>query len=84
MQRINAAKDKAVMEGRIVREGEIQTACQQTCPSQAIRFGNYRDSASGVTEDRKGKRAYWVFHHLNTRPGITYLKSIGRGEDGKA
>jgi molybdopterin-containing oxidoreductase family iron-sulfur binding subunit len=84
VQRINAAKDKAVMEGRSVREGEIQTACQQTCPSQAIRFGNYRDPESVVTAERKGKRAYWVFQHLNTRPGITYLKSIERGEDGKA
>jgi molybdopterin-containing oxidoreductase family iron-sulfur binding subunit len=80
VQRINAAKDVASAEKRTVREGEIVVACQQACPPNAIQFGNYKDSASKVAELRKDKRAYTVLPHLNTRPAVTYLKSISRRE----
>ena len=83
VQRINAAKDLAGLEGRKVREGEATPACAQTCPSQAIVFGNHKDPESQVNRNRAGKRAYWVFQHLNTRPGVTYLKSVKRtGSEG--
>jgi molybdopterin-containing oxidoreductase family iron-sulfur binding subunit len=83
VQRISAAKDQAAFEGRTVRDGEVTPACAQTCPSQAITFGNHKDPASRVSKQRADGRAYWVFHHLNTRPAVTYLKSIRRGETGK-
>jgi molybdopterin-containing oxidoreductase family iron-sulfur binding subunit len=80
VQRINGARDTAIVEGRTIREGEFTTACAQTCPSNAITFGNYKDPESQVTKNNRDPRAYWVFHHLNTRPGVTYLKSIDRSE----
>ena len=84
VQRINDSRDQAVMEGRLVRDGEITTACAQTCPSNAIRFGNYRDRDSVLSQHRADDRAYVVFHHLNTRPGVMYMKSVDRTVDGKA
>ncbi len=48
IQRVNEAKVKAKSEGRLVRDGEIQTACQQVCPTSAISFGNLVDTESRV------------------------------------
>jgi molybdopterin-containing oxidoreductase family iron-sulfur binding subunit len=84
VQRINAAKDQARLEGRTVREGEVTTACADGCPSQAIRFGNYKDPESAVSRARRDPRAYSVLHHLHTRPAITYLKKVLRDGHEKA
>ncbi len=78
VQRINFAKDLARDEKRNVRDGDLQMACQQACPSRAIEFGNYKDPESRITKLRLDQRAYTVLDHLNTRPGVTYLKTIRR------
>ena len=78
LQRISAAKDQAVIENRTVRDGEMETACQQACPSNAISFGNLRDPESQVSRLREDPRAYRVFEHLYTRPGVSYLKAVKR------
>jgi anaerobic selenocysteine-containing dehydrogenase/Fe-S-cluster-containing dehydrogenase component len=82
VQRINAAKDQATIEGRKVRDGDFTVACAQACPSQAITFGNHKaipgQPESQVNKLRQDPRAYWVLPHLNTRPGVTYLKAIRR------
>ena len=62
-----------------VRDGEIQTACQQTCPTQAITFGNLKDGQSArVASSRTSPRGYHVLDELGTRPGVTYLKKVVR------
>ncbi len=76
VQRINKAKLDAKDEGRLVQDGEIQTACMQSCPTQAIVFGNLKDPASRVSRKAKGSRGYAMLDELNTRPAITYLKSV--------
>ncbi|MCL7936676.1 MAG: molybdopterin oxidoreductase, partial [marine benthic group bacterium] len=76
VQRINRAKLDAKDEGRHVQDGEIQTACMQTCPTQAIVFGNLKDPASAVSRVAKGARAYHMLGELNTRPAITYLAGV--------
>jgi len=76
VQRINKAKMDAKDEGRLVEDGEIQTACMQSCPTQAIVFGNLKDPASRVSRKAKGARGYAMLDELNTRPAITYLKSV--------
>jgi molybdopterin-containing oxidoreductase family iron-sulfur binding subunit len=81
VQRINSAKDVARKEGREVRDGEIVTACQQACPSNAIVFGNLREKAAVVTEARNVPRAYRVLEHLYTRPAVSYLMNIRRVEE---
>jgi molybdopterin-containing oxidoreductase family iron-sulfur binding subunit len=73
IQRINAAKIEAEKQGREVRDGEILTACQQTCPSQAIVFGNLKDANSRVAKEKAELRNYGLLTELNTRPRTTYL-----------
>ncbi|MEE9252019.1 MAG: molybdopterin-dependent oxidoreductase [Thermodesulfobacteriota bacterium] len=76
IQRIHAAKDTAIDEGRTVRDGEIVPACQQTCPSQAIVFGDINDPETQVSKLSKGDRGYKVFEEINTQPAVTYLKKV--------
>ncbi len=74
LQRIIEGKDRAKDAGRKVRDGEILTACQQTCPTQAIVFGNLKDPESRVSKLSASPRGYHTLGELGTRPAITYLK----------
>jgi molybdopterin-containing oxidoreductase family iron-sulfur binding subunit len=79
IQRILEGKGNAKDESRAVRDGEIKTACQQSCPTEAIVFGDLLDEGSRVAQLSKGdSRRYWVLEELNTKPGVTYLKKIQR------
>jgi molybdopterin-containing oxidoreductase family iron-sulfur binding subunit len=78
IQRILEGKGNAKDEQRDVRDGEIQTACAQTCPAQAITFGDLVDVESAVHLKSFGERKYWVFEELNTKPGVTYLQKVTR------
>jgi Fe-S-cluster-containing dehydrogenase component len=73
-----AGKDKARDEKRSVRDGDIMTACQQTCPTNAITFGNLKDPQSSVAKHYEAPRAYEVLDELGTRPSVTYLKKVTR------
>src|SRR5205823_875695 len=66
VQRINSAKIEAEKQDRPVRDGEIQTACQQSCPSQAIEFGNVNDKESRVARLKAEERNYSLLGELNT------------------
>ena len=79
VQRIIAGKDRARDEKRAVRDGDIQTACQQTCPTQAITFGNLKDEGSSASKLTHSPRAYHVLEEVGTRPSITYLRKVIRG-----
>lgn len=79
MQRIREAENKAVLEGRgkVPGDGEIVTACQQSCPAEAIVFGNIRDPNSRVAQVVQNERTYRVLDELiNTQPGVNYLKKV--------
>ena len=58
------------------------TACQQTCPTNAITFGNLKDPQAAVSKHREAARAYDVLDELGTKPSVTYLKKVTRGGDG--
>jgi len=80
VQRIAAARQTAKDERRAIRDGEVQTACQQACPTEAIHFGNLKDEASDVSKKADDpQRGYRALHVLNTRPAITYLAGVTRG-----
>jgi len=81
VQRINGARDVARKENRTIRDGEIVTACQQVCPSNAIAFGNLREKDAVVTKLRVDRRAYRVLEHLYTRPATSYLMNVRRAEE---
>ncbi len=73
VQRIQEAKITTEKEGRRIRDGEILTACQQACPTQAITFGDLNDPNSKVAKQQALKRNYGLLDDLNTRPRTTYL-----------
>jgi molybdopterin-containing oxidoreductase family iron-sulfur binding subunit len=76
VQRINRAKIDSEKEDRKVRDGEILTACQATCPTEAIIFGNINDPNSRVSKMKAEKRNYGLLEDLNTRPRTTYLATL--------
>jgi anaerobic selenocysteine-containing dehydrogenase/Fe-S-cluster-containing dehydrogenase component len=78
IQRIMAGKDHAKDEKRLVRDGDVQTACQQTCPTQAITFGNLKDDKSALVRLVHSPRAYHVLDEIGTRPSVTYLRKVVR------
>ncbi|HEX3437774.1 MAG TPA: TAT-variant-translocated molybdopterin oxidoreductase [Pseudacidobacterium sp.] len=76
VQRINAAKIEADKENREIRDGEIVTACQQACPTNAIIFGNINDRSSKVRKLKEQSRSYGVLTGNNTRPRTTYIAEV--------
>ncbi|HEX5285125.1 MAG TPA: TAT-variant-translocated molybdopterin oxidoreductase [Bryocella sp.] len=76
VQRIEAAKIEADKENRAVRDGEIITACQQACPTDAIVFGNMNDPNSKVSKRKATERDYQVLADLNYRPRTTYTAGV--------
>jgi Fe-S-cluster-containing dehydrogenase component len=76
VQRINAARIQAKREERDIRDGDVLTACQSVCPTDAIVFGNILDPASRVSQLKATQRNYSVLDDLNTRPRTTYLAAV--------
>ena len=76
VQRIEAAKIASELDNRQVRDGEIQTACQQACPAQAFVFGNLNDPNSRVSKLKRDSLDYSLLGELNTRPRTTYLAKV--------
>jgi molybdopterin-containing oxidoreductase family iron-sulfur binding subunit len=81
VQRIEYARQDAKAAGHVITDGAITPACVQTCPTQALAFGNLKEAESGVSQNiqKSSPRAYHALHVLNTRPGITYLAKVDRG-----
>jgi Fe-S-cluster-containing dehydrogenase component len=76
VQRIQAGKLKAKIEQRPLKDGEVKVACQQTCPANAIVFGNANDPNSEVSKALKSERTYYVLEELNVQPGIGYQVKV--------
>jgi molybdopterin-containing oxidoreductase family iron-sulfur binding subunit len=76
VQRIRYGENAAKSENRRVRDGEIVPACAQTCPGQAIVFGDANDPSSRVSQLRREPRGFHVLEELNTLPAITYLARV--------
>jgi molybdopterin-containing oxidoreductase family iron-sulfur binding subunit len=78
IQRIETARQSAKDEKRPIRDGEVKTACQQSCPTSAITFGNAKDPKSEMLVKSQDPRADHSLQVLNTRPAIAYLAKVDR------
>jgi molybdopterin-containing oxidoreductase family iron-sulfur binding subunit len=77
VQRIEEVRIHAKVDGRRqIKDGEIKTACQQTCPADAITFGNINDPNSRVTKLKKQERNYAMLAELDIKPRTTFLAKL--------
>ena len=76
VQRISNVRIDAEKQNRPIRDGEIVTACESACPSEAIAFGNINDPNSKVAKLKAQQRNYTVLGELNARPRTTYLAAV--------
>ena len=76
IQRIQSGKLTAKMEKRPLKDGDIQMACQQACPANAIVFGDGNDPESEVSKALRSERVYYVLEEINVQPGIGYMTKI--------
>ena len=80
VQRIQEKKLEAKADNRELRDGEILTACQQSCPADAIQFGNLLDKKSAVSESNDTGRMYHLLESLHTLPSTSYLTKVRNKE----
>jgi molybdopterin-containing oxidoreductase family iron-sulfur binding subunit len=76
VQRIQEAKLKAKIENRPVGEGDIKTACQQSCPGDAIIFGDINDPNSEIAKITANPRSYQLLEQLHTLPSVSYVTKV--------
>jgi molybdopterin-containing oxidoreductase family iron-sulfur binding subunit len=76
LQRINRAKQTARAQNRPIADGELQPACAQACPTDALVFGDWNDPNSRVNLLAKAQRSYKLLEHLGTDPAVVYLKKV--------
>ncbi len=76
IQRIQAGKLKAKIDKRALVDGDIKVACQQTCPANAIVFGDANDPNSEVSKALTNERTYYVLEEINVQPGVGYATKI--------
>jgi MoCo/4Fe-4S cofactor protein with predicted Tat translocation signal len=76
VQRIERRRIDARIEGRAIAEKELVTACQQSCPADAIVFGNLNDPNSRVSKAHEDERSYGLLNELGTRPRTLYLSRV--------
>ena len=81
VQRIEEVKIKARNEGRSIKDGEIQPACAQSCPANAIIFGDLTDVKSRVAQMKQSGRNYALLEELNLRPALSYLAKVRKSEE---
>ncbi|MBT4190985.1 MAG: 4Fe-4S dicluster domain-containing protein, partial [Lentimicrobiaceae bacterium] len=80
VQRIQEGKLTAKMQDRELREGDIKMACEQSCPTDAITFGNLLDENSAIKEDQDNPRMYHLLESLHTLPSTSYLTRVRNNE----
>jgi molybdopterin-containing oxidoreductase family iron-sulfur binding subunit len=76
VQRIRGAQRTSNVEDRALRDGEVQTACQQACPAEAITFGDLNDANSRVVREKRNPRRYEMLAELNVKPRTSYLARV--------
>ena len=80
-QRLQAGKLEAKKEGVALKDGAIKTACQQSCPTNAIIFGDLNDSESEVAKTRENERNYFLLEEVGIKPTVSYLVKVRNQEE---
>lgn len=80
-QRITRGKIDAKREGRVLADGDIATACEEACPTQAIVFGDIRDPKSRVSKEKDNERTYGLLAEFNMRPRTTFQARLTNPND---
>jgi MoCo/4Fe-4S cofactor protein with predicted Tat translocation signal len=81
VQRLQAGKLEAKKEGVALADGKIKTACQQSCPTNAIIFGDLNDSESAVAKTREDERNYFLLEEVGIKPTVSYLVKVRNQEE---
>jgi molybdopterin-containing oxidoreductase family iron-sulfur binding subunit len=84
VQRIQSAKSEIVRQGRQptdLRDGDVNTACAQACPSDAITFGNQIDKSSALAKANEDPRKFVMLDFLNVRPSVSYMTRVRNSVD---
>ena len=83
VQRLQAAKLDAKKESRPMVDSDVKVACQQSCPTNAINFGNANDKHSAITKVRveNPNRQFYVLEQLHVLPNVTYLAKVRNTEE---
>ena len=92
LHRIREGQARAKLKGVALKDGDVQTACQQSCPTGAIVFGDLKDSTSQVSRHFKREDSYALLEELNTKPAVRYTVRVknppphsgGEGDDGSS
>jgi molybdopterin-containing oxidoreductase family iron-sulfur binding subunit len=84
VQRLQAGKLEAKKQGRKMKDGEVNTACAQTCPTNAITFGDYNIKESKLNKLwNPEERSYHLLGELDVQPNVFYLTKVRNVEEGK-
>ena len=81
VQRIQEARIEAKRLGMEIEDGAIRTACEQSCPADAIVFGDMNDPASRISRALESPRAYRVLEEINVLPSVNYLKVVRKDSE---
>jgi len=83
VQRLQAAKLDAKKDSRPMVDSDVKVACQQSCPTNAINFGNANDKHSAITKVRleTPNRQFYVLEQLHVLPNVTYLTKVRNSEE---
>jgi Fe-S-cluster-containing dehydrogenase component len=76
IQRVNSARIQSEVSGQPIKDGDVRTACQQACPTNAIVFGDLNDTSSQVRKLKETPLNYALLGELGTRPRTTYLARV--------
>ena len=76
VQRIRQSQQQADNEDRDLHPNEVETACQQACPTDAITFGDLNNPDSDVVKEKQNPRRYELLSYLNTKPRLSYLGRV--------
>jgi len=76
VQRIQAGKLEAKKQSRMVKDQEIQTACAEACPTNAIVFGDFNDDKSIITQQTKNPRSYYLLEEIGVKPNVIYQTRV--------